>query len=102
MRIEYEIISLKRAKTPCMLRAKVLEKHTANSLDRAVGRRSHSRERDWIGCEIWHEASKFGKVRAPKQLERFLASKKHMLDEVEEAIQCQLPALTVSFGYSFV
>lgn len=101
MRVEYKIIELTRARTPSVLRAKVLEKYTANYLDRAVGIRSRTIERDWIGCEIWHEAGKFGKVRAPRNLEKLLASKKYTLDEVEEAIQCQLPALTISFGYSF-
>ena len=100
MRVEYEIVELTRAKTPSVLRAKVLEKHTANSLDRAMGRRDHSRERDWVGCEIWHEAGQVGKVRAPRNLERFLATKNHMLDQIEEVTQCQLPKLTISFGRS--
>jgi hypothetical protein len=101
MRVEYKIIELTRAKTPSVLRAKVLEKHTANSLDRAIGRRTHSMERNWIGCEIWHEAGK-SKVRAPRNLEKFLSSKNHLLDRAEEVVQCRLPALTVSFGHSFV
>ena len=101
MRVEYEIVELTRARTPSVLRAKVLEKHTANSLERALGKRDRAMEREWVGCEIWHEAGHVGKIRAPKKLERYLASKNHMLDQIEEVVQCPLQRLVISFGRNF-
>jgi len=97
MRVTYDMIWIKRAKTPGLMRARVFERGMTNSLDRMVGRKDYNREREWIGCERWFETGNL-KVRAPKQLENFLSAKTHYIDNIEEVTKCQLPALTITFG----
>ena len=101
MKIDYKILEIRRTKTVPVLRAKVLEKHTANFLDRIVGRRGKTLERDWIGYEVWHEAGQKDKVRAPKKLENLLIANNHIVEEIEEKIQCRLPSVAISFGRKF-
>ena len=75
-----------------MARAMVLEKHTANCVERALGMRTYGVEREWIGCEIWHEAG-YG-LRAPRKLATLLASRRATMaantNEAKEDKRCNM------------
>ena len=97
MRITYDMIWIKRARTPGLMRARVFERGESNSIDRMLGKRDYHCEREWIGCERWFNASNL-RERGSSKLETFLSSKTHYISKVEEASACPLPSLTITFG----